>query len=166
MSKIEDTVITKIAERAEMGLSKYGVTMERDDLSRLEWLQHAQEEAMDLAVYLQRLIEEERARHDEAKEDPELGVYGVKRGIYPDAYITEVPIEGSVTADLAEIERERRMKIIGQNGNDGLHYGTEEDGTGYVNYPKSTDRIGYFVSKSNWANKDDIQKSQQDADKA
>ena len=33
--------------------------MERDDLSRLEWLKHAQEEAMDLAVYLQKLIQME-----------------------------------------------------------------------------------------------------------
>jgi hypothetical protein len=31
--------------------------MERTDLSRLEWLKHAQEEAMDLAVYLQKLID-------------------------------------------------------------------------------------------------------------
>ena len=29
--------------------------MERDDLSPLQWAQHAQEEAMDLAIYLQRL---------------------------------------------------------------------------------------------------------------
>jgi hypothetical protein len=31
--------------------------MEREDLSRLEWLVHAQEEAMDLAIYLQKIIE-------------------------------------------------------------------------------------------------------------
>jgi len=33
--------------------------METAPLSRLEWLVHAQEEAMDLAVYLQRIIEME-----------------------------------------------------------------------------------------------------------
>jgi hypothetical protein len=33
--------------------------METAPLSRLEWLIHAQEEAMDLAVYLQKLIEME-----------------------------------------------------------------------------------------------------------
>jgi len=32
--------------------------MERDDLSRLEWLKHAQEEVMDLAVYLEKIIQE------------------------------------------------------------------------------------------------------------
>ncbi len=50
--------MAKIYERALVGKSKYGVTMERDDLSLKEWLIHAQEEAMDLAVYLQKVIEE------------------------------------------------------------------------------------------------------------
>ena len=59
MSKIEQSVAQKIEARAALGLSKYGVTMERGDLSRLEWLRHAQEEAMDLAVYLERLIQDE-----------------------------------------------------------------------------------------------------------
>lgn len=55
----EETVITKIRLRRLAGLTKYGVGVERTDLTRLQWLVHAQEEAMDLAVYLQRLIEEE-----------------------------------------------------------------------------------------------------------
>jgi len=59
MSRIEDEVCKKIAQRAEVGKNKYGVTMETAPLSRLEWLIHAQEEAMDLAVYLQKLIEME-----------------------------------------------------------------------------------------------------------
>ena len=59
MSRIEDEVCKKIQERAKIGLDKYGVTMETAPLSRLEWLIHAQEEAMDLAVYLQKLIEAE-----------------------------------------------------------------------------------------------------------
>lgn len=58
MSKIEDAVAAKLQIRAKAGLAKYGVTMERTDLSRLDWLIHAQEEAMDLAVYLERLIQE------------------------------------------------------------------------------------------------------------
>mgnify|MGYP000844825739 FL=1 len=62
MSRIEDAVAEKLQKRAEAGLAKYGVTMERTDLSRLDWLIHAQEEAMDLAVYLERLIYDERAK--------------------------------------------------------------------------------------------------------
>tara|TARA_R100001440_G_scaffold5741_1_gene12205 strand:- start:7033 stop:7311 length:279 start_codon:yes stop_codon:yes gene_type:complete len=58
MSRIEDEVCKKIQGRAEVGKNKYGVTMETAPLSKLEWLIHAQEEAMDLAVYLQKLIEE------------------------------------------------------------------------------------------------------------
>ena len=58
MSRIEDSVAKKIQERAELGKNKYGVTMERNDLTNVEWLKHAQEEAMDLAVYLEKLINE------------------------------------------------------------------------------------------------------------
>lgn len=59
MSKIEEIVIKKIEARAKLGESKYNTTMERNDLSRKEWLVHAQEEAMDLCIYLQKLIMEE-----------------------------------------------------------------------------------------------------------
>lgn len=59
MSAIEKQVIEKINARAEVGIKKYGVTVEREDLTKVDWLVHAQEEAMDLAIYLQRLINEE-----------------------------------------------------------------------------------------------------------
>jgi len=62
MSKVEQRVCDKILKRSEVGKEKYGTTMEREDLSRLEWLKHAQEEAMDLAVYLQKLIDEEEKK--------------------------------------------------------------------------------------------------------
>jgi len=58
MSKIENIVCAKIKLRAALGKKKYGTTMERDDLTPLDWLKHAQEEAMDLAVYLEKLIQE------------------------------------------------------------------------------------------------------------
>jgi hypothetical protein len=57
MSGIEEDVCFKIIKRSEMGRKKYGTTMERTDLSEIEWLKHAQEEAMDLAVYLEKLIQ-------------------------------------------------------------------------------------------------------------
>lgn len=56
--EIEEAVIQKIRERRDRGRKKYGTTMERDDLSNVQWLIHAQEEAMDLAIYLERLIRE------------------------------------------------------------------------------------------------------------
>jgi len=54
---VEQRVASKIEARALKGKEKYGTTMERTDLSRKEWLIHAQEEAMDLAVYLEKLIQ-------------------------------------------------------------------------------------------------------------
>jgi len=39
-------VIDKIVSRSKAGQSKYGVTLERQDLTRLQWLTHAQEEAI------------------------------------------------------------------------------------------------------------------------
>ena len=62
MSRIEDEVCEKIKARSDVGKRKYGVTMEEETLTRLEWLIHAQEEAMDLAVYLQKLIEMEEGQ--------------------------------------------------------------------------------------------------------
>ena len=72
MSKIEEAVCKKIMTRAEQAREKKpchkcghadlkydNKTMERTDLSLVEWLIHAQEEAMDLAIYLQKLIEME-----------------------------------------------------------------------------------------------------------
>lgn len=56
MSSIEESVIKKIRSRANVGKAKYNTTMDREDLTELEWLIHAQEEAMDLAIYLEKLI--------------------------------------------------------------------------------------------------------------
>ena len=68
MSAIEERVIQRIRQRAEAGRAKYNTTMERTDLTRLEWLHHAQQEAMDLAVYLERLMQyEERREWDDEK---------------------------------------------------------------------------------------------------
>jgi hypothetical protein len=58
-----DPVVARVCAllmaRSAVGVRKYGVTLERGDLSRKQWLRHAQEEALDLACYLQRLIDME-----------------------------------------------------------------------------------------------------------
>ena len=56
MSSIEDDVCFKILKRSDIGKKRYGVTMERDDLTRLQWSQHTWEELMDACVYIQKLI--------------------------------------------------------------------------------------------------------------
>lgn len=62
MSMIEASVINKLITRSVDGARKYGTTMERADLHRIDWLNHAQQEALDLAVYLEKLIQLEKAR--------------------------------------------------------------------------------------------------------
>ncbi len=51
-----ESVRLKLLERSQRGILKYGTTTEREDLTESQWLQHAQEEALDLAVYLERLL--------------------------------------------------------------------------------------------------------------
>ena len=58
MSKIENRVCKKIEERAEVGKNKYGVTMDRGDLSKEQWLVHLQEELMDASVYIEKLLDD------------------------------------------------------------------------------------------------------------
>lgn len=60
MVTIEEKVVAKIRDRREKGVAKYGVTMERTDLTRLDWLNHAQQEAMDFVIYLEKLISDEQ----------------------------------------------------------------------------------------------------------
>ena len=52
---IVDKVIKKYQERSKLGKKKYGTTLDRNDLTLLDWLNHAQEEAMDLSLYLEKL---------------------------------------------------------------------------------------------------------------
>ncbi len=57
MSSIEEKVIAEIRWRAKKGEAKYGTTMDRDDLSVAEWVQHLKEELMDAVVYAQKIID-------------------------------------------------------------------------------------------------------------
>ena len=52
---IVNSVISAFIGRSNIGLQKYGTTLDRDDLSVLDWIQHAQEEHMDAILYLEKL---------------------------------------------------------------------------------------------------------------
>ena len=52
---IVDSIIKKFAELSALGQVKYGVTLDRTDLSTLDWINHAQEELMDGILYLEKL---------------------------------------------------------------------------------------------------------------
>lgn len=56
---ITATLCAELESRAALGLRKYGISVADRPLSRRAWLQHAKEEALDFAVYLQRLIDME-----------------------------------------------------------------------------------------------------------
>jgi glycosyl transferase family 25 len=55
---IVNSVIRAFIGRSNVGLQKYGTTLDRDDLSILDWIQHAQEEHMDAILYLEKLKSE------------------------------------------------------------------------------------------------------------
>jgi hypothetical protein len=55
---IVDSILNKFVDRAEMGFKKYNNTLDRNDLSKVEWINHAQEELMDGILYLERLKQE------------------------------------------------------------------------------------------------------------
>lgn len=56
MSKILYSIIDDLIAREDKGLKEYGTTMDRTDLTEKEWLQHAYEEALDLSIYLKKII--------------------------------------------------------------------------------------------------------------
>ena len=49
------SVVASFQQRSEIGIKKYGVTLDRTDLGLLDWVQHTQEELMDAVLYLEKL---------------------------------------------------------------------------------------------------------------
>jgi hypothetical protein len=64
--QIEDQIVLRVLarfnERSQVGIKKYNTTLERDDLSTLEWLTHLQEELMDATLYVERLKDEYKTK--------------------------------------------------------------------------------------------------------
>ena len=55
---IVEDVINKFRKRSEAGMLKYNTTLDRTDLSTLDWITHLQEELMDAILYVERLKKE------------------------------------------------------------------------------------------------------------
>ena len=144
MSKIEDRVAKQLLDRAKVGEAKYGTTMERNDLSLMEWFQHLQEELLDAAVYVEKLKQEVQYQEyvlDINKRDEGL-VFNeepVEHGPcsahdkqmqededHPEHF--DMPFPEDWDEFLEEEAREKRMNIIGQNGNTGEHYDNTGEG--------------------------------------
>ena len=70
IDSIVDSVVKQFKDRSKLGIDKYGTTMDRKDLSTLEWLNHAQQEAMDFCLYIEKLKSEyTKGWYDEKLED-------------------------------------------------------------------------------------------------
>ncbi|MCC0035437.1 MAG: hypothetical protein H6887_09275 [Hoeflea sp.] len=54
--RVVEAVRADLLSRSQLGIAKYGVTLDRTDLSLRDWLQHAYEETLDQANYLKRAI--------------------------------------------------------------------------------------------------------------
>ena len=52
------SVLAKYAERSRVGIEKYKTTLDRNDLTLDDWINHLQEELMDATLYLERIKKE------------------------------------------------------------------------------------------------------------
>lgn len=115
--KIVRNVLKKMDERSIIGQEKYGSTM-HDEVSTnkkdlRDFLIDVQEELMDALLY----IESARACLQEEIEECYIN----------DKYEPVVGNDPDQTDLVDQIEEaEKRMNIIGQNGNTGLHYGLQD----------------------------------------
>ena len=58
LDSIVTSIIDQFKSRAAQGKAKYGVDLDRTDLSLLEWIEHAKQEHMDAILYLEKIKQE------------------------------------------------------------------------------------------------------------
>ncbi len=65
IDNIVERVVSLFRSRSQRGIEKYGTTLDKNELSNREWLQHLQEELMDAALYVEKIksiIDEQESR--------------------------------------------------------------------------------------------------------
>ena len=55
LDSVVSSVLNQFTTRALMGKAKYGVDLDRNDLTLLEWIEHAKQEHMDAILYLEKI---------------------------------------------------------------------------------------------------------------
>lgn len=72
---VEEYIVEEIRRRRKHGLQKYGQSVDDNKLTLIQWLQHAKEECLDQAIYLERAIREQRKldMYNMASFDPAYG---------------------------------------------------------------------------------------------
>ena len=73
---VEARICAEIAARQKRGIAKYGMTVAENPLSLLQWLQHAKEECLDQAVYLERVMDEVKAQIERGRKPECFGTCG------------------------------------------------------------------------------------------
>ena len=58
MDSIVASIIKQFEDRSVAGKKKYGTDLDRQDLSLLEWVEHAKQEHMDAILYLEKIKQE------------------------------------------------------------------------------------------------------------
>jgi len=58
LDSIVTTIIDQFKIRSAKGKAKYGVDLDRKDLSLIEWIEHAKQEHMDAILYLEKIKQE------------------------------------------------------------------------------------------------------------
>jgi hypothetical protein len=55
LDSVVTSVIKQFEERSIQGKEKYGTDLDRNDLTLLEWIEHAKQEHMDAILYLEKI---------------------------------------------------------------------------------------------------------------
>jgi hypothetical protein len=74
--KIVLEVIEKYAQRSEMGINKYGITLEQNNYDN--YLKHLQEELMDATLYIQKLMSLDKEITKLVRDHPNDAELGMK----------------------------------------------------------------------------------------
>lgn len=70
------SVIEKYAKRSEVGIAKYGITLEINNKDN--YLQHLQEELMDATLYLQKIMDQNKEITNLVRNHPNDAELGMK----------------------------------------------------------------------------------------
>jgi succinate dehydrogenase flavin-adding protein (antitoxin of CptAB toxin-antitoxin module) len=75
---IVEAVRQKLKQRSDVGIKKYGKTLERSDYDLIDWLKEAQQEAMDMSLYceaaMRKIVEDKNNLIKTQNDSIDLGV--------------------------------------------------------------------------------------------
>jgi hypothetical protein len=118
---IVEAVRARLHQRSQVGIAKYGTTVARSDLDMKDWLNHALDEALDLAVYLQRVIAGIEAREFQEPDNDQLQLVITPGPLLQDATREEVDsalcnlfmgLSGAITRHACDVDISDPNRIV------------------------------------------------------